>query len=98
MIKNPKAFRNSLCTAACGGGFTQATPMITFPSPKSPLYRGSQRGGGGGYHVIIFTVKFDAFGSSAFCSKFGFVLISGSESFTLMFSLFFFLVDQSINL
>lgn len=47
MIKNLNAFRNSLFTAACGGGFTQATAMITFPSPKSPLYRGSQRGRGG---------------------------------------------------
>ena len=61
--------------------------MITFLSPKSPLYHGSQRReiSRDNVHLLI-----GALGSCAFCSKFDFVLISGPESFTLMFSLFFF--------
>ena len=61
--------------------------MITFPSPKSPLYHGSQK-----REILRDNVHrlIGALGSSPFCSKFDFVLISGSESFTLMFSLFFF--------
>ena len=61
--------------------------MITFPSPKSPLYHGSQK-----REILRDNVHrlIGALGSSPFCSKFDFVLISGSESFTLMFFLFFF--------
>ena len=60
--------------------------MITFPSPKSPLYHGSQK-----REILRDNVHrlIGALGSSPFCSKFDFVLISGSESFTLMFSFFF---------
>ena len=61
--------------------------MITFPSPKSPLYHGSQK-----REILRDNVHrlIGALGSSPFCSKFDFVHISGSQSFTLTFSLFFF--------
>ena len=62
--------------------------MITFLSPKSPLYHGSQRReiSRDNVHRLI-----GALGGSAFLQSF-----TGSNVFFVLFC--FFLVDQSINL